>query len=481
VAIKPLQYYEHTAWFEGGPPYHGEVLTYANEVHELATDIYHIGAVALFSEVKAATVVGHPVEVAVPNPISTYAERRTPKRLFGKGKKRHKRITGTLANASEALDDLQTRLNGYAATGETNGILQDVAPNSSGLQVFRAMEGDGEQEMILRSADISPFLKVSKDLTAEAQGKEPKEFGWKDWLSFASDEQLINFSQWYTERLKTLADPKSKAKYVKALKSDYEERVGKAVQEGWIDGKHKAALALRMTRTDIRFFSPFGRMPDYVGGLAQKRGLGKNILLLPTLAGKQATVHELSHVFAGVDGSSMRGYFNGKIGKDQVARMKPRLEHLYTHLYAVLNEGYIEHMTAALLDGAPTTIVPAEREAKGIVETEGSSGLYKAYREIFGVLVGGEDSEATNADIKVVVDSMVIGDFGQFAHHINQKWGERDVLTEMLEVVAQHDNDAWRSENFTKPEYNDELLAKKMIERLHNTTNPSGDSVLDVG
>lgn len=456
-----LQYYEHTARFED-PANHGEALTRANEAHELAADVQHIGSVALFSEVQAANVVGNPTEVNVPNPIAGYSEKRTPKSLYGKGKERYGRITATLAGADEALGDLQTSLDNYAASGEVGGTLQDVAPSSRGTDVLRHMQDDGNQEMILSGADISPFLKVSKDLTAEAQGKEANEFSWQDWFKSASEEQLTNFSQWYTERLKTLADPESKAEYVEGLKSDYKDRVGQAMQEGWIpDGKvHQAALATRMARVDVRFFSPFGRMPDHVGGLAQKRGFGKNILVLPTFAGEQVTVHELGHAFAGIDGSSMRNYFTGKIGKEQVARKNPRLEHLYT----ILNEGYNDHMTAALIDGEPTTIIPTEREAKGVVETEGSSELYHAYREIFGILMGGEDGKVTNADMKEMVDSMVIGNFGSFAHQLSAKWGGRDVLVEVLEVVDRHDNDRWN--NLDNPEYNEELLAKKIAERL---------------
>jgi hypothetical protein len=456
-----LQYYEHTARFED-PANHGEALTKANEVHELAVDVQHIGSVALFSEVQASNIVGSPTEVFVPNPITGYSEKRTPKSLFGKGKERHERITATLGGADEALGDLQTGLNDYAASGESSGTLEDIAPNSRGTEVLRHMQDDGNQEMILRGANVSPFLKTSKNLTAEAQGKEPSEFGWQEWFKSASEEQLTNFSQWYTERLKTLADPESKAQYVEALKTDYKDRVGQAMQEGWIpDGKvHKAALATRVARADVRFFSPFGRMPDYVGGLSQKRGLGKNIVLLPTLEGKQVTVHEFGHVFAGVDASSMFEHFKGTMGKEEVWRKRPRIEHLYT----ILNEGYNDHMTAALIDGDPTTIVPAERDTKGIVETEGSSEGYKAYREIFGVLMGGEDGSVTNTDIKEAVDSMVIGNFGQFAHQLSTKWGGRDVISEVFDVVAKHDNDQWN--NLDNPDYNEELLAKKIAVRL---------------
>lgn len=49
--------------------------------------------------------------------------------------------------------------------------------------------------MILSGAVIPLFLKTAKDVMAEAQGKNPHEFVWQDWLKTASEEQLTNFSQ----------------------------------------------------------------------------------------------------------------------------------------------------------------------------------------------------------------------------------------------------------------------------------------------
>ncbi len=455
-----LQYYD-TASFEG-PASNGEAMSKAEEVLELAADVQHIGSVALFSEVQAGNIVGSSTEVSVPNPVAGYSEKRTPKTLFGKGKERYGRITAKLDGADKALSDLQTGLSGYAASSEASLTLQGVALNSSGTEVLRHMQNNGNQEMILRGSNVSPFLKLSKDLAAKAQGKNPSEFGWQDWFNSAKEEHLINFSQWYTERLKTLADPETKAEYVESLKTDYKDRVAQAMQEGWIpDGKlHKAALATRIARADVRFFSLFGRMPDHAGGLSEKSGLGKVIVFLPTLEGKKVTVHEFGHVFAGVDARNMRDYFIRTLGKEETWRKNPRIEYLYT----ILNEGYNDHMTAALIDGHPTTIIPTERDAEGIVETEGSSEGYKVYREIFGVLMGGENGNVTNADIKDTVDSMVIGNFGQFAHQLSTKWGGRDVIGEVLEVVAKHDNDRWN--NLDNPDYNEKLLAKKIRERL---------------
>jgi hypothetical protein len=456
-----LQYYEHTARFKD-PIGRGESLNEANEIHELAADMQHIGAVALFSEVQAGNVTATPIEVTVPNPVTAHHEKRTVKGFYGSGRERHNRITSALTNASESLTELKTGLDIYSASGAINGELQDIYPNSLGIQVLKEMPADGNHGMILRGADMSPFLKVSKDLTAEAQSKDPKEYSWGEWFNTANDEQLTNFSQWYTARLKTLADPESKAAFIRSLKSGYKNRVSNAMAEGWIpSGKvPQAALATRMARADVRFFSPFGRMPDHVGGLSQKRGSGKTIVLLPTFAGEQVTVHEFGHVFAGIDGNRMRDYFTRSLGKEEVWRKRPRIEHLHT----ILNEGYNEHMTMALVDGDPTAIRPTERDAKGIIDSDGSSELYKSYREVFGVLMGGKEGITTKADIKEMVESMVVGNFGNFAYQVNQKWDGRDVITEVLEVVARHDNDRWN--NLDNPDYNDELLVKKIITNL---------------
>lgn len=182
-----------------------------------------------------------------------------------------------------------------------------------------------------------------------------------------------------------LARPESKAKYVDSLKFDYITRIERAMREGWIpdDKAHRAALLTRVAATDVRFFSPFGRMPEQAGGLTQRRWLS-TIVALPTITGKQITVHELGHVYARIDGVSMYGYFAGRLGRKRATRKITSLEHLHT----ILNEGYNDHMTAALIDGHPTTIIPIERDTKGVIETEGSCKLYHTYREIFGRLMG---------------------------------------------------------------------------------------------
>lgn len=453
-----LAYYDHNASFNA--PNRKGVLSKANEVHELAADIQHLAVVALLSEANAANIVGVPLEVSVPNPIANYSERRTVKSIYGKGKERHERIESVLSRGSETLDELQTSLNAYANTGQTEGHLKDVVPTSRGTGVLREMEENGNHRMILDGTGIPPFIKLAKDLQAKAEVRDPEGYSWEDYFSSASEEQLINFSQAYTERLKILADPESKAGYIESLKTDYKDRVVQAMQDGWIDGKHKPVLDRRIANADVRFFSLFGHMPNHVAGLTEGSDFNKRFVFLPTITGEQLTVHEFGHVFAGIRMGSMQDYFDKKLGKGESARKSDNLMHLYT----VLNEGYNDHMTAALVDGDPTNIIPTERDSKGVVETEGGSKVYKTYRLIFGVLLGGKDGNVDGDDIKRVVDSMVSGDFEQFAGLLDAKWGGRNVLVETLEVVERHHKEEVL--DIDDHQYNENLLARNITERL---------------
>ena len=457
-----LKYYEYATRFDN--PGREGVLTRAGEVHELAADMQHIGAVALLSEVQAANVLGEPAEVIVPNPLPSHRERRTITRLFGAGQARHERIVSTLADADESLAALQTGLDTYALTGTTKGGLEGVAPESRGIQLFRDVQDSGSLEMILSGSDIPPTLRGFKDLTARAEGRDPHDYRWGEWVKAASEAQLVNFSQWYTGRLRILADPESRSAFVESLKADYIYRVRQAMAEGWVpdDEDCIATLSSRIARADVRFYSPFGHMPDHVGGLAQGSRSGGKILLLPTVAGNQITVHELGHAFAGISMTSMREYFTRRLGERNIRENIPYIDRLFT----ILNEGYNEHMTVALIEGDPTTIRPAEREAKDIDLGEGGSDAYKSYRDLFGVLMAGEEAIITQTDIRDMVTSMTTGKFARFARQMSQRWGGRDVMTEMLAVVRRHDTNAQNAVNRNNPGYNDVLLVNKMIARL---------------
>jgi len=426
-----LQYYYHGQKFD--PSYQHEIFNGANEAHELATDVQHIGSVALFSEVQTGNVIGHPIEVSVPNPLTTFSEGRTFSSFYGKGKERHKRVTKTLSEADVSLKGLELGLNGYGASSSTIGSLESVAPESRGIGVLRDLHDvNGNVGMILEGANVPPYIKTAKDLAAAQQGKEASAFSWEDYFKTGSDEQLTNFAQAYTERIKLLASPTEKAKLIETIKSDYMSRVKNAMAEGWIDGKYKAELDRRIKHTELLFFSPFGDMPQHTGGLRQRQGKDIDIVLLPTIAGKQMTVHELGHVFAGVDAEGMVDYFVDRLGKKEVQRKGARLR----HLYEIVNEGYNGHMTVALIDGEPTLVRPSDRKDKGIAEEPGASEIYRSYREIFGTLIGGEAGEIKDSDINQVVDSMVTGNFTIFRHLLDQKWGGRDVLSEVFDVIC---------------------------------------------
>lgn len=133
-----LQYYDHSTRFQAHAM-HGEALTKANEVHELAADVQHIGAIALFDEVQTSKRIGNPIEITIPNPISGYSQKRTPSSLLGKGKRRYERIVATLVEADEALDDLQAGLDELAVSGENGVKLHDIAPASHGISVFHSI------------------------------------------------------------------------------------------------------------------------------------------------------------------------------------------------------------------------------------------------------------------------------------------------------------------------------------------------------
>lgn len=234
--------------------------------------------------------------------------------------------------------------------------------------------------------------------------------------------------------------------------------------EGWIpDNKsHLAVLYRKIRGTDVRFYSPFGKMPDVIVGLAREPHLGRPSVILPSVAGNHVTVHELGHIFAGVSRNSMHEYFTRRLGDRNIRDNIRYIDHLRT----ILNEGYNEHMTVALNNGDPTTICPTERYRKGIGQTDGGSYAYEPYREVFGVLMAGEEAVTTHADMRDMVTGMIAGNFGRFAHQMRQKWGGRYVAMEMLRVVREHDISAIRAENITRAGYDDNLLAEKIIARL---------------
>lgn len=314
-------------------------------------------------------------------------------------------------------------------------------------------------EMILNSAEVPPFLRAVKAVQAERSGVEVETFTWQQWLGSANDDHLINFSQWYSERLNVIENPESKSAFVAEMKRGYEARIDKAIDDGWIDERHRETLRQRIDLVDIRFFSPFGHIPEDVGALHQ-RNRSPELLLLPITTGDQMVVHELGHVFAGIGGASMRRYFEHELGGNAIRYQTLAMGDLYN----VLNEGFNEHMTVALLSGHPELVSPSGRARSGMAELPGSSELYRGYREVFAALLGGVSGAIERDDVKAVVNTMAAGDFAAFANLVDSQWPGRRVLVEMLDAVQTHRN-ATRFEEPTVDD-NDRVLVQKLVARL---------------
>jgi hypothetical protein len=426
-----------------------DILTRPNEVHELAADIQRIGAVALLSNAQAALAVGGDhAPVRVPNPIVSFHEKRPIRSLWGKGKERQRRIRTSLETADDALNQLQTELDQQLPNADSQGVLQPL----------REPDVNANFEMLLDGAALSPFLRMTKQTGDELADASGVERSWESWFAHAPDEQLTNFAQWYTDRLRNLAEPETRTRYVESLKVGYAEKVNAAMDEGWISSRHKPKLDQRMASAEVRFFSPFGHMTKHLAGVAQKRRRS-DLVLLPTITGPEIVTHELGHVFAAIDDKGMKRHFEEQLGKDEVASNMLVLR----HLYAVLNEGSDEHMTAALLNGSPEIVSPTERLSLGIAEVPGSSDIYRDYREVLATLLGGDTGEITRDDMLLLTDSAVDGNFAQLAELINNKWHGRRVLNELVPLIAKHDRASWQ--HMDDPNY-EKQLCRKIIRHL---------------
>jgi hypothetical protein len=71
-----------------------------------------------------------------------------------------------------------------------DGALEQIVPESRGVYLLRNI-GESSTSKMLDIADVPSFLRLSKDLSAKAQGVDPEAFGWGDWFKSASDEQIL--------------------------------------------------------------------------------------------------------------------------------------------------------------------------------------------------------------------------------------------------------------------------------------------------
>jgi hypothetical protein len=440
-----LQYYAHQPDQRSADGQ--DILTRPNEAHELAADIQRVGAIALHSDALAARETQADVAVTVPNPIASAANLRPGRGVLPKSRERAGRINMALDVAHLALTHLQDEVRS-----------PEISDYGSRITPLREATVNPNANLILDGANVPPFLSALKEDATQSDGG-PADESWQRWFGKASDEQLTNFSQWYTESLRTLAVPERKAAYVESLKSGYADLVSHAMDDGWIDPRHQTTLARRLAATEVRFFSPFGHMPDEFAGVAQRRGRGNALVLLPTVPGPEMVTHELGHVFAGVDDQGMRRYFERQLGKRAAAQEMLVLNHLYT----MLNEGFDEHLTAALLNGHPEIVSPQQRLSMGIAEVPGSSESYQTYREVLSVLLGGSEQQVAENDISFLVDSAVNKDFDAFARQLDSKWKGRPVLTEVVRIIGKHDRASWQHTD--DPNY-EQQLAQELIAYL---------------
>src|SRR6185437_15992051 len=98
--------------------------------------------------------------------------------------------------------------------------------------------------------------------------KDPEEFTWSDWFKVAEDGQLVNFSQWYSSKLRPLLSLESRQQIVEDIKNNFREKVTAAMLEpdDWIDAKHKARLNQVLEKAFVRFVSPAGATSNCAEG-----------------------------------------------------------------------------------------------------------------------------------------------------------------------------------------------------------------------
>ena len=457
----------HTSYTSKLPKYSGimKLVTPAAEAHELAVDMVQIGAIALSSEVEVVTATGQSYQPNIPNPITPRMLRpRIEMDTTAEGSVTNmfsRRPDQSAVEADSAIQTLQEEV-GSLVSQPDGGIAANNYLKAKIAEARQAQFSPWSQpffEMIMDGADKPALFDRLRAATAAKVGGENQKITWKRWLHEAPDSELTNFSQWYTAKLTEIANPETRPLVVEKLKNGYRELVSKGMQDGWIDPRHYGTLNKKMKKTGIAFFSPFGKLAEVHVGMAQ---VNLNHVMLPVATGPQLVIHELGHAFAGVSIRSFFKYYEKRLDRHLTAGEKEASVALIT----ILNEGFNDHMTAALLKGSPEVIDVEQRKTASISEVAGHSDGYEGYRNVFGALANGADNAPplNKSDIRSIVNTMIDGDFEAFGNFINSRWGNRNILAEAFTTVDELQKSA--SKQLRDLDYNS--TTKKLLEVLRD-------------
>lgn len=407
------------------------MLERADEVTELTADLVRFGSIAVASEVEADFAVGNESqEPQLPNIVT---ERDLKKRILLDmssptlteifSRDVYDWASDSERSVKSAVEDLKVLSDSGSPKDVRSFLAQRTRNLGSELSGFNSSRGN--VEMILADADLPPFLKQQVD-----------SMGWSDWIRTASREQITNFGQWYTTRLRELTNPAERQEHIQEIHYDYIERVEKAMKEGWIDPRHRQSLVKAMKNTHITFFSPFGNVAGmHFGGARQDVfGYRKDQIYLPTTVtpGSHLSTHELGHSFAGVHTKRASKVLIKTLGKKHIEQNLD-VATGYGELLTIINEGFNDHMAFALREGQPAIISPRARREAGLDPDQATSSVYEQYREAFAALVNGDSGEPLLVeDIKELTDTMIERDFQHFCDFVKERWDGRDVMKEII-------------------------------------------------
>lgn len=422
------------------PPYHNpgfhvdpaqSMLGRHSEVPDIMADLARFGAMALASEIGP-----HQADKPSPPLPDPLTSKDFKKRVLvdfsgDAGSMFSRGVFDWAQEARTAHEEVESNLNLLRTANSASDVRDYLASRARSVASEQAgfWQKSGNTEMIIADADLPAFIKmgIQKD-------------GWQTWIRTASTEQIVNFSQWYSLRLETLANRERKEKFTAELIQDYEKKIGRAMEEGWIDKRHQSQLKKTMRRQHVTYFSPFGQVASmHFGGARQKVELSRrDSIFLPTTVspGSHISTHELGHSFAGVNTKAVIKKLIRVVGKKTVQ------EHLGIaagcgELITILNEGFNDHMAFALREGDPTIISPSKRMEAGIERDPATSESYEVFREALSLLlIGDNQTELGIDDIRQVVDTMVTGDFEAFCKFVARRWSGRDVVGEILQQIS---------------------------------------------